>query len=525
MANVIKTFDNIRIGDEDVDKYAAFTYEATSDDVITGAFIGINGVQTSSSVFVCTDYIDVFGCGGSTVTMHAMLYANAGIAWYDEAKQCIGYVNENNKADYGITYPTATGFVDISIKMPTKTKYVRLSAHAPRYSSPSDFYVRRGYFNDADFALKLYEIDGIDDKVDELQSVVGDIDYYNLVDYDSLVPGTYIVTANGNEATTTNLQLAATKYLWLKPNTTYNADGVTLTGNYAFYDENKTFTSNPSATIETENAYKGKIITGSSGYYFRTTVFLSRDYPFQFISSYLDVYHDYGIVTIDDKIEASSSGKSIRTKVLVIGDSISTDYYGNYPKWVTVLKNEKFLPTDTTNDSMHATGFVARYNNEANDFITRIEAITDKSSYDMVVVFGGINDYIQSVPLGGGAGETDKATYFKPAVDYFFDYVIQNFTQARICVLLPLRTSATWANSAGEYQQAYSQYIHDVAKSYCLPVLNLTEESGFCPFIASFRDMWTLLPSGFETHDGVHPNEEYEHDFLAPMIKDFLRGM
>ena len=118
--------------------------------------------------------------------------------------------------------------------------------------------------------------------------------------------------------------------------------------------------------------------------------------------------------------------------------------------------------------------------------------------------------------------------YYKCASKYmreFFDYLIQNFTQARLCVLLPLRTYATWQNTAGEYQQAYGDYIKTVAKSYCLPVLNLTEDSGFCPYISAFRDMWTLVPDGFDASDGVHPNAEYERRFLAPMIKHFLQGL
>jgi len=213
-------------------------------------------------------------------------------------------------------------------------------------------------------------------------------------------------------------------------------------------------------------------------------------------------------------------------KVLVLGDSISSDAYGEYKKWVTDLIDEgKFTLSKVTNSSQHATGFVARYNNQANDFISRMEGIANKDTYDLVVVFGGINDYIQNIPLGGESGETDKTVYFKPAVDYFFQYLINNFTQARICVLLPLRTYNIYPNTAGNKQEVYSEYIHDVAKSYCLPVLNLTEESGFCPFIDTFKAMWTLTPSGYVNPDGVHPTEEYSKQYLAPMIWKFISGL
>lgn len=211
-------------------------------------------------------------------------------------------------------------------------------------------------------------------------------------------------------------------------------------------------------------------------------------------------------------------------KVLVIGDSISTDYYGYYTKWVTFLIEEGFFPANTTNDSIHATGFVAEYTAEGdvdNNFIHRIEAVADKDTYDLVVVFGGINDFLQNIPMGESGG--DKTTSFIPAVDYFLEYLVNNFTQAKLAVLSPLRTYNFDANTAGHYQTEYADYIRQAARSHCLPVLNLTEESGFRPFNDTFKAMWTLVPEGYEEADGVHPNEDYQKKFLAPMIRNFLR--
>lgn len=207
-------------------------------------------------------------------------------------------------------------------------------------------------------------------------------------------------------------------------------------------------------------------------------------------------------------------------KVLVIGDSISTDAYGNYKKWVTNLIDEGFFTQENViNSSQHATGFVATTPGNMN-FINRIENIQNKNTFDCVIVFGGINDFLQDVPMGETGG--DKTTQFIPAVDYFFDYLVNNFTQARIIVLSPLKTYRIYPNLAGNKQEVYIDYIKEVAKRYCLPILNLTDESGFCPFIESFKQKWTLVPQGFTTPDGVHPNEEYMKKFLTPMIKNFL---
>ena len=249
-------------------------------------------------------------------------------------------------------------------------------------------------------------------------------------------------------------------------------------------------------------------------------------------------YANYAISDSDKTVIAAMSRPEsplVDKKVLIMGDSISSDAYGNYTKWVTVLRDEGFLPSTVVNNSQHATGFVARYTGEdanaQNDFIDRITAITDKDSYNLVVVFGGINDYIQNIPLGGETGQTDKDTYFKPAVDYFFDYLIKNFTQARIVVISPLRTYNIYKNTAGgsqatgHYQTEYADYIKAVAKNYCLPVLDLTEESGFCPFIDEFKNKWTLVPAGYTQADGTHPNKDYQEKYLAPMIKGFLQQL
>lgn len=215
-------------------------------------------------------------------------------------------------------------------------------------------------------------------------------------------------------------------------------------------------------------------------------------------------------------------------KVLVIGDSISADYYGDYPKWVTHLIDIGFFnSSNTANDSVHATGFVARYNNEANDFISRLATVTNPEVYDMVIVFGGINDYIKDIPMGESGG--DKLTSFKPAVDDFFAMLTERFVGARIAVLSPLRTkNYNIANAAGHKQTDYADYIKTVAQTYALPVLDLMNHSGFHPEHDTFRQRWTFKnwTGGDGTQgDGTHPIEEYERKHLAPMIRHFLQGL
>lgn len=207
-------------------------------------------------------------------------------------------------------------------------------------------------------------------------------------------------------------------------------------------------------------------------------------------------------------------------KILVIGDSISTDAYAGYKKWVTNLIDDGFFDVNkVTNNSQHATGFVA--NTAGNQkFLPRLQSITNKETYDLVIIFGGINDFIQGIPMGNESGNAN--TEFIPAVNEFFNYLINNFAQARIVYFSPLKTYRIYPNTAGNTQEVYMDYLKSAAKKLCIPTLNLSDESGFAPFIETFKNTWTLVPPGFAEADGVHPNAIYSQEFLAPMIKNFL---
>lgn len=214
------------------------------------------------------------------------------------------------------------------------------------------------------------------------------------------------------------------------------------------------------------------------------------------------------------------TGQKLADKnILIIGDSISTDVYGNYKKWVSDLLDSGVISRGyVTNSSQHATGYVATYASQANTtFIERLTALGNLSGYDIVITFGGINDWIQSVDFDD----------FKTAVDTYYSYVIENATQARIVVLTPLHTSLYGTNnSASKKQKDYDDYIKSVANDYAFPCLNLTDESGFCPDKSTtFSDMWTIVPSGYSEHDGVHPNADWEKKYLAPQIEQFLMGL
>ena len=356
------------------------------------------------------------------------------------------------------------------------------------------------------------------DRIERLSDLVV---YHNEVNPETTTSNASINVDDGS-LSTGSVYLDATDYIKLNKNTTYYVGHIYLSNFYAFYDMNKRFISDPDVEVTWKGSgWGGTIVVGNEPLYFRGSFTTGENWKI-YISRFVDEHREYRQIPYDEHVKSLiykeiNGSKLNGKKILVLGDSISADYYGSYNKWVTNLINDEYFPKDVKNDSIHATGFVATYNNEANDFVTRIKAIDNPSEYDLVIVFGGINDCIKSVALDSS---------FKPAVDEFFTYLLNNFTQARICVLTPLRTRYSQnKNSAGCTVDSYSDYIKQVAKSYCVPVLDLTNESGFCPQVDAFNSMWTLIPEGYTDNDGVHPNAEYEKKFLTPMIRHFIDGL
>lgn len=373
----------------------------------------------------------------------------------------------------------------------------------------------------------------LNEEVKKINNTLGGFNFsINLLDKNALTSKSY-VNASGNVVNSQSTTFNATPFILLQPNSIYHIRGIYTQGLYAFYDKNKIVQDASSLGVNIEYDthttpanYHAHIFTGAEAVYFRGSVedsYINTCY----VSRFVDAYYPPGEIPYEEYYSlALNSLKLKRRNVLVIGDSISTDNYGNYPKWVTALKNIAFLPYTTNNNSVHATGYVANYQNSYENFITRVEGVENKDSYDLVLIFGGVNDFIQNVPIG--TIEDNKSTHFLPAVEYLFKYLIENFTNARIGVILPLKSYNLNANSSGHYLTDYANCISEVAKKYCYPILNLTENSGFCPYISSFSNRWTLteyIGGDGNTGDGLHPNEEYEKRFLAPMIQSFISSI
>lgn len=208
-------------------------------------------------------------------------------------------------------------------------------------------------------------------------------------------------------------------------------------------------------------------------------------------------------------------------KINFLGDSITEGGCASRPenRYVDVMQR-KYALAQARNYGISGTR-IARQRvtyldpNFDRDFCSRYSAMD--SDADIIVVFGGTNDYGHGdAPMGTVSDRTPET--FTGACHYLFSRLPGQFPKAKIVILTPLHRSDenTPKGEAGWVLRDYVQVIRDTAAVYSLPVLDLFETSairGNDPQIAAKL-----------TADGLHPND-LGHEILAGEIGRFLEGL
>ena len=146
---------------------------------------------------------------------------------------------------------------------------------------------------------------------------------------------------------------------------------------------------------------------------------------------------------------------------------------------------------------------------------------------DMVIVYGGVNDYFHGDAPFGEIGDTIADTYCG-AVYFLMNYLRETYGEKPIIFLTPARcflrgeiddripsTHAT-RRIPGKPLVDYADVIIETAKLFNIHVLDLYRELGINP----------LDPKDFEkyTVDGLHFNAE-GHKILANKVIDFIKAI
>lgn len=148
-------------------------------------------------------------------------------------------------------------------------------------------------------------------------------------------------------------------------------------------------------------------------------------------------------------------------------------------------------------------------------FSLRADKMPDDA--DLVVVFGGTNDY--------GHGDAQIGTFSDRSVDTFYGAchelflkLINKYPESEIVVMTPIkRENENKPNAAtGKVLKDYADIIKEVAQFYAIPVLDLYSMSGIVPDVPIIKEKYTS--------DGLHPNDS-GHALIARRLIGFLKTL
>ena len=153
-------------------------------------------------------------------------------------------------------------------------------------------------------------------------------------------------------------------------------------------------------------------------------------------------------------------------------------------------------------------------------FSMRAEGMVDQA--DIVVIFGGTNDYGHGDALLGKFSDETPFTFYG-ACHELFKKLIQKYSDSLIVVATPLHR-VDENNLRGEGNKTidvaplsvYVDIIKEVARYYSLPVCDLYATSGLQPNVPIIKEKY--IP------DGIHPNDN-GNQIIAERLGEFLKSI
>ena len=146
---------------------------------------------------------------------------------------------------------------------------------------------------------------------------------------------------------------------------------------------------------------------------------------------------------------------------------------------------------------------------------------------DMVIVYGGVNDYIHGDAPFGEIGDTVPTTYCG-GVYFLMNYLRETYKDKPIIFMTPARcylrlqvddlipSTHAAKRIEGKPLKFYVDAILEIAKQFDVKVLNLYDNLGVDPHIPEQFEKYTI--------DGLHFNDE-GHALLAEKLKNFIEAL
>ena len=215
-----------------------------------------------------------------------------------------------------------------------------------------------------------------------------------------------------------------------------------------------------------------------------------------------------------------SQGFSKFKKGNFLGDSV-TGGVNTIENFVDKLQKKMGIPT--INNYGHSGSILGNYTGtDTESFVTRYSGM--EANADLIVVFGGTNDYQSSSSVLGIM--TDRvATTFYGALHVLYSGLKTKYPTSTIVAITPLKRNRDGVELSPEYSYHGSLKLIDyvnaiklVAEYYSIPVLDLYNKSGIYPYPYACTQVTTLIP------DGLHPNEA-GHEIITRMLSSYLNTL
>ena len=134
---------------------------------------------------------------------------------------------------------------------------------------------------------------------------------------------------------------------------------------------------------------------------------------------------------------------------------------------------------------------------------------------DLIVVFGGTNDFGHGDAPMGSKGDSGVYTFYG-AVQSLYTSIRTRYDSSQVVILTPLHRFRPEEEFMEPRLEEYVTVIQELAIENHFHVLDLYHNSRIHPRLSNAREM--LVP------DGLHPNDE-GHQILAEEIIDFIRQL
>ncbi len=183
-----------------------------------------------------------------------------------------------------------------------------------------------------------------------------------------------------------------------------------------------------------------------------------------------------------------------------LGDSITWGAGNNCYGWVEFLR-EAFPQAKIHSHAVSGSTVAVCPKRKEAPFVERFEEM-DKSA-ELTIIFGGVNDFINSVPLGKrGDGRLDS---FCGAMEHMILKWMEYDPAGQLLLLTPMRVNGfrdfpSWyeCNDDGHVLKDYRDALLELAEYYAVPVLDLFREGMINAETPQIRA--AVLP------DGLHPS-------------------